>query len=51
MKCETCFEEKFGKVCDNCKLRKSTFSASASGTSGGKEGGRDSICKCSIIGV
>lgn len=46
MKCEQCIIDKYGEVCEICKVRKGTFFASASGTSGGREGGRDSICKC-----
>lgn len=44
--CEICFTEKWGEVCQICGIRKGTFAAVASGTSGGREGGRDSICKC-----
>ena len=40
-KCTKCFEEKFGSVCNNCKLRKNIFA-----TSSGAEGGRDSVCMC-----
>lgn len=46
MKCELCFEEKFGSACKRCGKRKQIFA-----TSNGAEGGRDSVCKCSIIGV
>lgn len=40
-KCEKCFEEKFGSVCNICGKRKQIFT-----TSSGAEGGRDSVCKC-----
>lgn len=45
MKCTECWNEKF-PWCSKCNKSKVTFTTNMSGTSGGREGGRDSICKC-----
>ena len=51
MKCEQCYSEKF-PWCDKCnKSKVSLNTVVPTGNSGTREGGRDSVCKCSIIEV